>query len=79
MNKKENKDLEKKKGPHHKTITRECEGGRKEGKDERNKERLEPQSEENKKNEEVSRNRLGMQMGNTFHNMGSEHVSQHEP
>ena len=46
---------------------------------ERNKKRLEPQSEENKKNEEVSRNRLGMQMGNTFHNMGSEHVLQHEP
>ena len=52
--------MEKKKGPHHKTITRECEGGRKEGKDERNEKRLEQQSEENKKNEEVSRNMLGM-------------------
>ena len=60
MNKKENKDMEKREGPHHKTITRECEGRKKEGKDKRNEERLEQQSEENKKNEEVSRNMLGM-------------------
>ena len=56
MDRTENKDLEKKKGPNHKSIKRESEGWKKEEKDARNERRHEQQNEENKKREEVNRN-----------------------